>query len=405
MKKTHLQLASAITLAAATPAYAQGVDKNAANFKEGPMSDYLNIAKKALNDHAEELELDLPDAVQPRHIFKMLGFENVKTYAQSSTPQGTEWINHIQLNNGGDHQGALKLFVDSKHKGLVVGDMAPAGTDLALQFTLNLASAETLIGNFMADAGAPEDAQEEFKGAMGEETPMLGVTNSELLKKLDLRLNLAIDFDAEKKLALPIPELGELPFPNLVGRIDGATWIWNKLGPIAIGQSGLPFAMKKEGDITTYTLPAEMTQQFMGFSPVIKVDGLKDQFWIATTPEFLDKCSSGENTLAQSEAYRKVMAGLPAEGVSMTYMSKDFVNLVKDFLDKPIVKEGLEGAAPEIKDSVAESLKQIDKVQTGFGQVISTNANGILLSERNVMNIEQQMTEAMKQLESLLKTP
>ena len=118
MKIKHTHLLPAITLAALTPVMAQstGVDKSAANYKEGKFSDYLEIAEKAMAENAD----DLPEELTSRDLFSALGFENIKSYAQSSTPQGTEWINKIRLNNGGKNEGALKLLLDTEHKGLSV---------------------------------------------------------------------------------------------------------------------------------------------------------------------------------------------------------------------------------------------------------------------------------------------
>ena len=85
MKIKHTHLLPAITLAALTPVMAQstGVDKSAANYKEGKFSDYLEIAEKAMAANAD----DLPEELTSRDLFSALGFENIKSYAQSSTPK------------------------------------------------------------------------------------------------------------------------------------------------------------------------------------------------------------------------------------------------------------------------------------------------------------------------------
>ena len=143
-----------------------------------------------------------------------------------------------------------------------------------------------------------------------------------------------------------------------------------------------------------------MAAKFMGYSPVISVDSNTDHIWVASSPDFLTKCSSGKDTLAESAAYKATMAGLPKEGVSMTYLSKDFATFLTQTIGK--LKEGgmLENAGEEANAQIDNALKQFAKVKNGTAQVISTDAEGILLSERNVQNIEQQMAETLK----LLKT-
>ncbi|MEO1857741.1 MAG: hypothetical protein ABGY95_10325 [Rubritalea sp.] len=394
MKTKYTQLLPALTLAALTPVVAQStdVDTSASNYKEGKFSDYLEIAETAIEANAD----DLPEKFTSRDLFSVLGFENIASYAQSSTPDGSEWINKIRLNNGGKNEGALKLLFDTQHKGLSVPTMAPAGTDLALQLSLNLSGIEPLIAEIMNTVASDEDIAE-FKAEMAKPVPMMEMTNSELLQKLDLRFNLVIDLDSNEKIPTPI---GAYDKPHVVGRIDGAAWAWAKAGGQLIGLTGLPFNKAEANGVTTYSLPAEMAANFMGYSPVISVDSNKDQIWVASSPEFLTKSSDGKDTLAETTAFKSTMAGLPKEGVSMTYMSKDFATFLTQTIGT--FKEGgmLENAGEDANAQIDNALEQLAKIQNGAAQVISADTEGILLSERNVQNIEQQMAEALKLLET-----
>lgn len=393
MKKTPIYLALGL---ATTPLFAQDVDKSAANYKEGPFSDYLTLIDKAMETSEAE---DLPENFDKDKVYKALGLGNIKSYAQSSTPDGTEWVNKIRLNNGGAHEGILKVLTSSKHKGLVVPQMAPAGSDLALQLSLNLDSVEPMLKSLM-EMGEEEDLAD-LNSGLAEEVPMLGTTTSELLKKLDLRLNLVIDLDETDKLQTPF---GAFDRPHLSGRIDGISWIWDKVGAMAIGGTGLPFAKAEEGSVTSYTLPAEMTAQFMGFSPVVRVDKEKDQIWLSTTPAFLAKCTSGENTLAGSEAFKATFKGLPEDGNAMTYVSKDFYNFFGKSLLGVLEQQGLMEMADEAtKLQIEKAKKQMNKVENGTAQVITADASGLLLSERGVQNIEQQFADALEAFENAQK--
>lgn len=394
MKTKYTHLVPALALAALTPVMAQstGVDKSAANYKEGKFTDYLEIAEKAIETKAD----GLPEGFTSRDIFKAIGLENITTYAQSSTPRGTEWINKIRLNNGGKNEGALKLLLDTQHKGLSVPTMAPAGTDLALQLSINLSSLEPLIAGVMKAAASDED-KAEFKAEMAKPVPMMEMTNSELLKKLDIRLNIALDLDPTEQLPTPI---GAFDKPNLVIRLDGAAWAWAKVGAQLIGTTGLPFAKAEANGITTYSLPAEMTANFMGYSPVLSVDSAKDQIWIASSPEFLTKSSSGKDTLAQSAAYKATMDGLSNDGVSMSYVSKEFADFLTKTLGAFKKKGMLEGAGEEGNEQIDSALKQLSKVKTGIASVLTSDEKGILISQRSVQNIEQEMAETLE----LLKT-
>lgn len=393
MKKTPLYLALGL---AASPIYAQGVDKSAANFKEGQFSDYLTLIDKAI-DSSEGA--DLPEGFDKTKLYEVLGLSTIKSYAQSSTPDGAEWINHIHLNNGGASEGILKILTSSKHKGLSAPQMAPAGSDLAMQLSLNLESVEPMLREIIKMGGEADLA--ELDSGLSEEVPMVGGTTSELLKKLDLRLNLVIDLDGADQLNTPF---GAFDRPHLTGRIDGISWIWEKVGAMAIGGTGLPFTKTEEGAVTSYTLPAEMAAQFMGFSPTIRVDKEKDQIWLGTTPEFLTKCVSGENTLADSDAFKSTFKGLPTDGAAMTYASKDFYNFFGKSVLGALEQQGIMEMADEAtKLQIEKAKKQMNVVANGTAQVISSDASGVLFSERGVQNIEQQLADALEAFENAQK--
>jgi hypothetical protein len=381
---------------ASTSAFAQGVDKSAANYKEGKFSDYLAVVDKAIDSSDQE---DLPDGFDKNKFYKAVGIGNIDSYAQSSTPDGTEWVNKIQLNNGGQNEGFLKLLSSSKYKGFSAPQMAPAGSDLAAQLSLNLTSIESTMKEILAMGDDGE--LEEFEKGLGEEVPMLGVNSSDLLKQLDVRLNLVIDLDAKEKLQTPF---GAFDRPHLTGRIDGISWIWEKVGAMAIGGTGLPFSKSDEGAVSTYTLPAEMAAQFMGFSPVVRVDKESDQIWLSTTPDFLAKCTSGKDTLADSEAFKATFKGLPTDGNSMTYTSKEFYDFFGNSIMGVLEQNGLLDAADEVTKAQLDNAKeQMGKVKTGTAQVISTNANGILLSQRGVQTIEEQIKDLSEAFDNAQK--
>ncbi|MGJ8673570.1 hypothetical protein [Rubritalea sp.] len=388
MKKTPIYLALGL---AAAPIYAQGVDKSAANYKQGPISDYTDLIGKALDTSAKD---ELPEDLNKEELYKILGLESIKSYSQSSSPDGTEWINKIQLDNGGNHEGIFKLLSSSKHKGLSAADIAPAGADLAGQISFNLASVEPMIKSIAKLSG--EEDLAEIENGMKEEVPQLGMTGSDLLKKLDLRLNFVLDLDEAQKIPTPF---GELDKPNLTIRIDGLSWIWEKVGPMVIGGSGLPFSKTDEGETSTYALPEEMAAQFMGYSPVLKVDKAGDFIWLSSTSDFLNKCSSGENTLAQSDAFKATMKGLPSDGQIFGYASKSFYNFFDQAIGSMEQQGMLDGADEVTKNQLNTARKHMTKVTHGAAQLLTTDSTGILWSERGVQTIEQQILEAMKALE------
>jgi len=226
------------------------------------------------------------------------------------------------------------------------------------------------------------------------------MTASALLSKLNVRVNIAIDLDDKVKLALPM--VGELDKPRVVVRLDGLAWLWDKMGDDMIAESGMPLQKKEEGGVITYSLPAEMAAQFMGYSPVIAIDKNKNQIWISSSPEFLKRSMDGKETLANSLAYKGTMQGLPATGNAMAYMSKDFADLLLKLHGIAKANGMMEGLG-ENKADVDKMVESLKKINQGNVSTYTRGEDGLHFSSRSTESLESMLEEAEKQMEKLMK--
>ncbi len=332
-------------------------------------------------------------------IIAAMGLNDATSYAMSSQKDGDEWKNHTFLHNGGSDKGVFAIL-GKKDAEFSVPSMCPAGTDLAFQMDLDLRTVEELIKSVMKAANVPADEAKEFEDGMKEDIPDLGMTSSEMLGKMNIRVNVAIDLDDKVKIALPM--VGEIDKPRMVIRLDGLAWIWEKMGDKMIAQGGMPLVKKEEGGVTTYSLPPEMAAQFMGFLPVLCVDKNKDQIWLATTPEFLELSKSGADPLANSAAFKAASAGLAQKGNAMAYMSKDFADFILQLMNT--AKEGghLEGLGDTQKE-LDKAVAELKLIKTGVFSSMSRTGDGILFTERGAKNYQERMKEIDEMLKELEK--
>jgi hypothetical protein len=407
MKKKYLLMLPAFSIATITPSWVHALEDVPAAAKVNADAEFAE-AKPAkemydkLAAYITKKAKEVGEEVDGKAILEAMGFNDVTSYAMSSQKDGTEWKNLMFLHNGGSDKGIFSLF-GKKDAEFSAPSMCPAGTDLVMQVDLDLRTVEALIRNVMKAANAPAEAQKEFEDDLNEEIPQLGMNASDMLAKMNVRLNIAIDLDDKVKLALPM--VGELDKPHMVIRLDGLAWIWDKMGDKMIAESGMPLVKKEEGGVITYSLPPEMAAQFMGYLPLMSVDKNKDQIWIASSPDFLKRSMAGTETLAESIAYKATIQGLAQKGNAMGYMSKDFVDLLLQ-LSETAKEAGMMEQLGEAKPEIDKALADLKLIKQGSISTMSRTEDGILFTERGVKNLQERMKEldeAMKKMEEGLE--
>ncbi|MFT5906097.1 MAG: hypothetical protein ACI9E1_001702 [Cryomorphaceae bacterium] len=405
MKKKYLLMLPAFSLATSTLSWGQAVADVPAAAKVNLKAEFTEA--KSATDLIDKLAAMITkeakeegEDVDGKAILKALGLGDITSYAMSSEKDGTEWKNLMFLHTGEADKGIFSL-IGKKGADFSAPNMCPAGSDLVMQMDLDLRTAEELLRNVMKAAGnVPKEEQQDFEDTMKEEIPELGMTTSALLSKLDVRVNIAIDLDDKVKLALPM--VGELDKPRAVVRIDGLAWMWDKMGDDMIAESGMPLQKKEEGGVITYSLPAEMAAQFMGYSPVVAIDKQKNQIWISSSPEFLKRSMDGTESLADSLAYKGTMQGLPGKGNAMAYMSKDFADLLLKLHGIAKANGMMEGLG-ENKDDVDKMVESLKKINQGNVSTLSRSEDGLHFSSRSTESLESMIVEAEKQMQKLMK--
>ncbi len=398
MKNKYLWMLPVMSFTASTTAFSQAVadvpaankvNKEAAQFDAQPAKPMFDKLAKLITDAAKDGGEDVDGAA----ILKVLGLGDVNSYAYSSEKQGSEFLNLLYLENAGSKKGIWPLLGGKSTK-LSVPAMAPDGTDFAMQLRVNLKTLEALMNELMVTAKADEDEIGDFKDSMAEMVPGTDMTVSDLLGNINLRLNIALDLDKNEKLDSP---MGQIDKPRMVIRIDNIKWIWPTIEK-QIADAELPLNKVEKDGVITYTLPNQMADGMMGYLPMISMDTNKDQLWISSSQEFLTKCQSGENTLAKSMAFQAAMKGLPKDGSSFTYMSKDMADLIVEKIEE--MKEGgMIDESPEMESM----LKQLKGVQLGAVSNFTKDDTGVHFSSRSVQSFEEMIQEAQDQFQNAIQ--
>jgi len=320
-----------------------------------------------------------------------------KTATEFEAGETTELLEKITefISNKAKEEG-MKLF-GGVSKELTITKMSPAGTDLAMQLQLDLSSLEDLIRSVIVVGKAPAKDIEEFEQKMKEVIPELGITTSEIMKNMIIDVNLAIDLDPTENLQIPFPGVPPISKPNIVLRAKKIKWIWPQLDKLLQAPES-PLVRSEKGGVVSYKLNPEAapTAQAFGYSPIIIMDTITDQFWLASSEEFLKIAKSGKHTLASDPSYLAATKGITTKGNSMTYVSKDFARFAID-LTEEFLLNAQENQALEIEEMLAE----LKSIKSGIVSIFTRDTDGLLTSTRSTKPLKEELTQAFEQLKNI----
>ena len=269
----------------------------------GPMGEFL-----------QELDEDVP-TVDVRGMLEASGLLDLSAVAKSNARHGDSWLNKTYYATGGSRKGLFSLMAGDS-EAFRVARMAPSGTDLAAELRIALTQVPGLIRSVGGAMGVAGEVGEQ----LAKEVDHLGMTIEEALERTTLTVQLAMSFELGNE-----GEAGTLPMPKeLVCRIDGMTWFWNKAGEAWLEESrsaGLLDMTRSETDgVVTYAITSEGFTE-PGTPAVIVVEAASDTIWLASSAESLANAQTGGSRLADDPAFQATWAGMPQSGNAMVYVS------------------------------------------------------------------------------------
>lgn len=338
----------------------------------GAIKQYIDVILKTVRKNGDAI----PKNLNAKDLFNITGLDTLKSSGSSAKELENAWINHTYIENGGSSTGIFS-FIGKTNQEHIAASFLPADTDLALQLQLDLRKLVPMLVKVLKLTDQEDQAND-----LTEEVPGIDINTMELFEKLNITVNLGVDVSTDE--AVRDNPLTVLNGANAIIRIDGLTWLWDKVEANVLPQANLPLNRSEDATtgIITYSTPDEVKAKFMGYSPQIIVDKKNDHIWITTTPEFYSKCQSTENKLIDSPAFKAAMEHLPSKANSMMFASKELLLTAQaqyEFAAKNnMLGKDLE-KGKEVIDRLMEDLTESDK---GWAIVLNKDEMGIMLASR-----------------------
>jgi hypothetical protein len=305
---------------------AQHLELGGAYFNYAEQNRLMETIAVMLDDGLKNLPVEqrkgLPANFSVVKLFNDLGLNDVKALGSSShlkssgifhsrtfalTPSGRKGLMTL---NGGPAEPFLTLQI------------APKGTDLALEFPLHLKTiAKESLVNFLAMV--PKAARANVEAPLNEQVPMLGISTRELVEKLDARLGFFVKVYPDQQL--PLPNV-EVPLPGLDVMIvaDRVGWMLEPLKkqflPM-LNNSMMPVKVVDEDGVLTIVFKEPVGPAPADFQPMLRFDSKTDRLMLATRASFMQQALDGNDLLTTSPEFKVAWEGMPEEGNAAVYLS------------------------------------------------------------------------------------
>jgi len=149
------------------------------------VEEYAELGLQLLKNN----EADIPKGLNVKKLIKLFGVDVMKATAKSSKKV----------------DGGIFSFYGGQDEKLEVTHFAPETADVALQLRLNLVELGAIIKEVAGQTGMSDQANGVFTQPID---PLGGMTGYQVIEKLDLRASIAIDIEREKRMRLPMVQLG-----------------------------------------------------------------------------------------------------------------------------------------------------------------------------------------------------
>lgn len=366
---------------------------------DGDITAFVEYGELLLDMLRKEEPGKIPAALKVADLVNILGIDALKASALSSKKTNGAWDTKSYASTSSSDKGVLSIY-GKANQDYRVTSFAPETTDVAAQIRLDLSKLEPMILSFGEALGLQETVVDELKKNRQE---IGGMPISDLISKLDIAINLAIDMDRKERMQIPgLPST--IPNTDLVARIDGLNWAWDLYGDLLIAQSGLPWQKADKEGITTLTLPAEMKEGLLGYSPTIQIDKANNYIWIASKESGLSSAlDANSKKLKDGKAFQASMASLPTKGNSLLYLSTDLLGEVAEQY-KNADKKGLLQDPEFVKSKpiIDKIIADITSSPSGIVSVLSKDNTGIFSAFRGPLPLKNYLNQLSPMLSSTL---
>jgi len=339
---------------------------------------YLDIILKTARHNGESI----PESMNAKDLFRIIGLNTLKTMGSSAEETDNAWVNHSYLENGGNHTGIFSLFGKANQEP-VAANFLPADTDIALQIQLNMQQLVPMLVDLGKLTG-----KDSVEAKMNTVSPEIGMSPADIISKVNATVSIGLDINTDES-ARKHP-LSVLTNANAIIRIDGLTWLWDKVGDQIIQNSKAPMeqSVDPETGIIRYTVSKDLQAKMMGYLPQIIIDKKNDQIWITTNSSFHERCLQKDHKLIDSPEYKAATEKLPNKANSMFYVSKNTLVTAQAQYEFAADNNMFGKDFQKGKDIVDRIMEDVTESNKGWALVLTKDDTGVLVSSRGPVGVQ-----------------
>lgn len=353
-------------------------------------ADVKDVLRDFVKDLEPLLEEGEPDAKQilakADQALEQYGLYGIQDVGLSSLPEANgQYINKVFLSMPGGVKGVPALLGQSPHKieGLAY---APPTTRLFVETDLEFEQLLTTVRDLVSRFGGPE-ALNEFNQSLSETDMKLGVNTEQIMKSLGNRVTVIVDQDPAQMLT--VQQIGlEMNAPRVAFMLTVKDETLYKTLVEKAQLQGLTGPEQTTQGLTVTPLMAP-PNPFYPVAPVIA--GNKERLIISTHADLVFSMMQAQTTsgLADTEEFKQLSAGLPADGNGLIFVSKSLFDAVRQVMtvisDKMKEEEGVNPLAMQIskipktgtyniRRHEADGIMFYSRANSGAGQAVATVA-------------------------------
>jgi len=356
---------------------------------------------KSFMDDMRKFEQDIPQVDVPA-LLKVSGLDAISAAGASSVRIQDGFRSKIYLHVPEGPKAFLRIM-GSQSKPFEVLKLAPAGCDLVVEQDLNL---KVVYEAVLEAAGIMmgEEGKAMVQGAVKQPLPApLTFTAEKVLADLDTQVTVILDADPDKMVELPDAEGIQIPQLSGAVMIDGLGWIADELvkafEPMLAQGNRAPFRVVRNANWVGMQLAIDSETLSVKERKEIKALGFETAMFAHHRPSgklmlvsdkaFADKLFLPKPGLAQDPAFRKTMAGLPMEGMGLSYASPVFFSSLRKILRKTNeLENGMQGEGFFVGTMLDLTFP---KNARGEGSVSTTTKNGMLFVANSAHSLKGSM--------------
>ncbi|MDP0497136.1 MAG: hypothetical protein Q7Q73_13110 [Verrucomicrobiota bacterium JB024] len=262
--------------------------------------------------------------------------------------------------------------------------LAPAGTDVFFSQQIHGSAIKQIILDG-AEAIMPGNGDKMAAGLLAKPAgPVLTV--GEALDKADTTLTAIVRLGETREIAVPDSEASfSVPRAQFLVRLSGQGWlITDGIFPVEMWVSEGAMTRTEEDGQVIYRQSEEAaagTPSDFAQAQII-LDPATGDLTLVSDEAFWQECTSGKTSLADSPRYQAAVKGLPTEGNSLTYVSKETFNTLIG-----LYKQAQETVPPQMAGiftmyELYLPILSLDKVEADAASVITVDATSIFSDSR-----------------------